>query len=174
MTYNLVKSSIPTLVDKQLAMKIAKMNNIDYNTGKLLPEPPKPPTQFELLCVDIKESFFAFVRANILFIIMILLLIIFLIYRYYQVKKRKADEAENEQKIKKILEQNILEQKISEQKILEQNQNNFLKENDIDKKKQELEMELLRTNFNNYNDTNIKKLIMANRLNNNMYYYDNF
>ena len=59
MTYNLVKTSVPPLVDKNFLMKIAKMNNVDYITGKSLPEPPKPPSQFELLCIDLKESFFS-------------------------------------------------------------------------------------------------------------------
>lgn len=159
MTYNLVKTSVPPLVDKNFLMKIAKMNNVDYITGKSLPEPPKPPSQFELLCIDLKESFFSFIRANILLIVTVILISIFLVYRYYQVKKRKVFELENENKIKKILEQELL---------IKQQQNNVKKENDDDKKKKELEMELLRTSFNGYDDMNIKNLIMNNRLNNQM------
>jgi hypothetical protein len=167
MTYNLVKTSVPPLVDKNFLMKIAKMNNVDYITGKSLPEPPKPPSQFELLCIDLKESFFSFIRANILLIVTVILISIFLVYRYYQVKKRKVFELENENKIKKILEQK-LEQKLEQELLIKQQQNNVKKENDDDKKKKELEMELLRTSFNGYDDMNIKNLIMNNRLNNQM------
>jgi hypothetical protein len=103
MTYNLVKSAVPPLVDQQLMMKIAKINNIDFKTGNKLPELIKPPTEFQLLCEDIKNNIIQFIRKNLLSISLLIIITIGLTYRYYQVKEIKRKQKELEHKVKKTI-----------------------------------------------------------------------
>jgi hypothetical protein len=161
MTYNLVKTSIPSLIDKQLAMKIAKINNIDYSTGIALPELPKPPSQFELLCGDIKESIFLFIRKNIMTIVIVIIVSILLTIRYYQVKREKNE-------ILKRKNNNLPINNLPNNNLPNNNLPNNLPNNEID---------TLRQSFNEYNDNNARKCIMDNIYQNNSTYdgvYDGF
>ena len=147
MTYNLVKTSIPSLVDKQLAMKIAKLNNIDYTTGIALPEPPKPPTQFELLCIDIKESIILFIRKNIFAIVIVIIIVVLLTMRYNQVQKEKKIKAEQ----LKLLHRERLQ--------------NEIKNNTINR---------VINNINNDNNNNYNNNYNNNNYNNNNYNNNNY
>ena len=156
MTYNLVKTNIPQLVDRQFAMKIAKINNIDYATGLALSEPLKPPSQFELLCGDIKESIFLFIRKNIMMLLIVTIIIILLTIRYYQVQKDKKAKADKLKQHEKMLKKQTTD------KLLNQTTNPLLNQNI----EQPNEIEILRNSFSNYDDTKIKNTIM-NKINQN-------
>jgi len=81
-----VKTPIPSLVEKGLIKHIAKHNNIDFNTGNEL---PSPPTEFQLLCYEVKDSIIRFIRNNWLLLSLLLIIIICLYNRYNTVKRRK-------------------------------------------------------------------------------------
>jgi hypothetical protein len=161
MTYNLVKTSVPSLVDKQLAMKIAKLNNIDYNTGISLPEPPKPPSQFELLCGDIKESIFLFIRKNIMLILFFMGIFILLTIRYFQVKRQKELELKQYELYLKNQEKEKEKEKEKEEKEKEKEKERGEKEKLINFQTtipiQNNEIDMLRQSFNNYDDSKNKK-----------------
>ena len=163
MTYNLVKTSIPSLIDKQLAMKIAKINNIDYTTGLSLPEPPKLPSQFELLCSDIKESIFLFIRKNIIMILIAITIIILLIMRYNQVQKEKKIKLEKLKLIEKEMKNNI------NKNIISDYNNIFTTEpaNTSIRQEPNNELDMIRKSFNNYDDTKIRNSILDEVNNNN-------
>ena len=81
-----VRKPIPCLVDKGLIKYIAKINNIDVNTGNVI---QGPPSEFQLLCRDIKNLIIRFIRHNLLLIVLLIIIIVLLYYRYLNVKKRK-------------------------------------------------------------------------------------
>jgi hypothetical protein len=82
----LVKSQIPLLVEKGVLKHIAKINNIDINTGNVI---PGPPTEFQLLIYEIKDSTLKCIRNNWLFFVILLIVIFYLYNRYHEVKRRK-------------------------------------------------------------------------------------
>lgn len=156
MVYNLTKA-MPILVEDKLLKKIAKINNLDHKTGVPLPKIIEP-TQFQLLCVDVKEGIFKFIRNYILSILFIIVLTSFLYYRYLHVKemkiKREIDKAEHEKILKEKLYRKIKEEnKIKQQKELEEKQHQF--------------MENIRNKFNNFDDTdNRSKFFIQNNYQN--------
>jgi hypothetical protein len=166
MTYNLVKTSVPSLVDKQLAMKIAKLNNIDYNTGIVLPEPPIPPSQFELLCGDIKESIFLFIRKHIMMILIITGIVILLTIRYFQVKREKKEKEKEKEKEKD--QKNQIESLLREKpkNLMTQINNPINSQNNnvtyMPYQNPNYELDLLRQSFNNYDDSRAKEAILNN------------
>jgi len=81
-----VRKSIPPLVERGLIKHIAKINNIDMHTGNEL---AKPPSEFQLLCSEIKNSTLRCVRENWIFITILIIISIMLYYRYQTVKRRK-------------------------------------------------------------------------------------
>ena len=81
-----IKKPIPALVEHNLIKHIAKINNIDINTGL---EISGPPSEFQLLLIEVKDFFFRFIRNNLLLIILLLFVIIGLYYRYHTVKNKK-------------------------------------------------------------------------------------
>jgi hypothetical protein len=80
-----VKKPIPLLVEKGLMMHIAKINNIDVNTGNEIYKP----TEFQLLLHEIKDTTIRCIRNNWLFFLLLLILCIYLYRRYHEVKRRK-------------------------------------------------------------------------------------
>lgn len=103
MHYNLVKTNIPLLVKPQLIMKIAKINNKNFRTGEMLPELLKPPSEFQLLLNDIKNTTLKFIRENWLLLLLLLSIILSLYYRYIEVKKIKKQKQEYNQEYNHIL-----------------------------------------------------------------------
>ena len=63
-----VKKPIPLLVEKGLMMHIAKINNIDVNTGNEIYKP----TEFQLLLHEIKDTTIRCIRNNWLFFLLLL------------------------------------------------------------------------------------------------------
>ena len=180
MTYNLVKTSIPSLIDKQLAMKIARINNIDYTTGIALPELPKLPSQFELLCNDIKESIFLFIRKHIFTISIIIGIVILLTIRYYQVQRDKKIKAEQLKILQKEVKNNNINMDIKN--IIKQHDSinmdvkNIIKHSDninnISVIEPNNEIDTIRKSFINYDDTKIKKSILNGIIGNNQLQYN--
>jgi hypothetical protein len=150
MSYTLTKS-IPILVEDKLLKKIAKINNLDHKTGIPLPELPKEPSQFQLLCLDMKEGFFSFLRHYILSIIIVVMIGTFLYYRYLKVKEYKIqkelERIENEKIIKEQLRKKIEKEEIDTILINQQIEQ---------EEKQKLYMDNIRNKFNNFDDTNNK------------------
>ena len=139
---NIIKN-IPSLVEQNLIKKIAKINNINFKTG-IKNEIPIEPSQYELLCKDIKDTIIQIIRNNLLFIILIIILSIGLTYRYYSVKNIKEENRLKEQAYLDYLK----EQQNKENKLLEDTNNNI---NELDN---------IRSQFKFYDDNLIKKQII--------------
>jgi len=84
-----VRKPIPPLIERGLMKHIAKINNIDINTGNEL---PGPPSEFQLLCSEIKNSIIRCMRDNWLLITIIIIIVVMLYYRYHTVKRRKRQQ----------------------------------------------------------------------------------
>ena len=87
--YNFIKKEPPVLVEQVLIKKIAKNNNINIKTGGAL---VNIPSEFELLCNELKNSFLKFIRGNWLTLLIVMILIILLYYRYNYAKKIKKQQ----------------------------------------------------------------------------------
>lgn len=87
--YNFIKKEPPVLVEQVLIKKIAKNNNINIKTGGAL---VNIPSEFELLCNELKNSFLKFMRGNWLTLLIVIILIILLYYRYNYAKKIKKQQ----------------------------------------------------------------------------------
>jgi len=160
MSYILTKS-MPILVEDKLLKKIAKINNLDHKTGIPLPV-TKEPSQFELLCFDIKEGFFSFLRQYILSIIIVVIIGTFLYYRYLKVKEYKnqkeVERIENEKIIRTTKEKEETDTILINQQM-----------------EQKLYMDDIRNKFNNFDDTSNKnKFFSQNNYQNNYQNYATF
>ncbi len=86
-----VRKPIPSLVEKGLVRHIAKINNIDVNTGDIIYKP----SEFQLLLNDIKDTIISCIRNNLLFILLLLIISIYLYRRYHEVKRQKKQLNKN-------------------------------------------------------------------------------
>jgi len=138
---NIIKN-IPSLVEQNLIKRIAKINNVNFKTGIRNPEIIMP-SQYELLCQDIKNTTIQIIHNNLLFIILLLIIIIGLTYRYYCVKHMKH--------INKLKEEAYLEY------LREQEEKNKIEVSIDNQQKQELNTIIDKFKF--FDDSNIKQKI---------------
>jgi len=122
---------------------------------------PKPPSEFQLLCIDIKNTVMQFIRQNWLIIFCILILLYFFYSRYYTYSKMKEErKLELELNLKKQLE-------YEKQKAIELE----LAHHNMEQEKLQINsLNNIRHTFQNYDDSQYKpEQVMAfnNTTNNN-------
>jgi hypothetical protein len=129
MAYTLIKKNSPNLIDFQLMKKIAKINNIDVNTGVSLDKP----TEFQLLCEEVKNCTLSCIRRNWLVILTTSIILYCLYRRYHTVKEIKLQQMAEAERHKKAKEEAA--------------------------KKHEKYINNLRNQYENFDDSNAKKQI---------------
>ena len=145
--YNFIKKEPPVLVEQVLIKKIAKNNNINIKTGGVL---VNIPSEFELLCSELKNSFLKFLRSNWSTLLILMILIILLCYRYSYAKKIKK---------RNKIEAKILYDKYQSE-LLNKKENIKIEEKSLDNN-----IDTVRNLYSNFDDSKNKNSLTINNEN---------